>query len=74
MQCTHSRRYDAYTLLMDEAQKHRAALAWSFEAGGRGSLQLRCSLRAELPAAGYISLAFVHPEWPVRDLIVDDPE
>ena len=64
-------RYDAYTLLLDEAQNFRCALAWSIVARGTA---IRFSLRAELPADGYLSLAFVHPNWPIRDLVADDPE
>ena len=60
-----------YTLLLDEAGNYRVSLAWAFV--DRGS-NLRFSLRAEVGIGGYVSLAFVHPDWPIQDDIEKDPE
>lgn len=64
-------RFEAYTLLQDEAQKYRVGLAWSLI---DGDTRIRVAVRAELPSRGYISLGFVHPDWPIRDRIESDPE
>ena len=54
------RDYEASILLQDESNLFRVGLSWSILADGTGA---RFALRA--PTDGYISLAFVHEDWPI---------